>query len=199
MNKRVFRCPSTSILIFALLLAALPGLAAADEVPRISRQARASFEAVAPAQAKGCQACAFAHQHCSATCFSLAEKGGMGKCLTQCDNAAATCTCDQAVSLRSEDLVSEEWLSRTKAACNGSVSCQPNYPSCATWSGYSDCDEGYCGTGRACGECFCEFGRCFCDPGPAWKQSRERFRVCFDQFGNSCTEWQMVLNSSCGC
>lgn len=198
MNERTFRCPSTAILIFALLLAALPGLAAADEGPRISRQARAVFEAVVPDQAKDCQLCAFVHQKCSATCFSLIEKGGTGDCLTACDNAAATCTCDQAVSLRSEDLAVWGWPITTKAACHGSVSCQPNYPSCASWSGYSNCGDPFCGIGP-CGECFCEFGRCFCEKGPALKQSRERFRVCFDQFGNSCTEWQQTLISSCGC
>ena len=39
----------------------------------------------------------------------------------------------------------------------------------------------------------------FCGPGPAWKYSRERYRVCFDAYGNSCTEWQTYNYSSCGC
>lgn len=201
MNERAFRGPSTSILFFTLLLAALPGLAAADEVPRISRQAKAAFEAVVPPQAKGCELCAFAHQHCSSTCFSLAAKGGIGECLTVCDNAAATCTCDRTVSLRSEDLVSWEWPSLTKDACHGTVSCQPDFPSCAGWSSYSDCGEPFCSLAVGCGRCSCDEFGCRCEfAGPATRQSRERFRVCFDESGNSCTEWQatsVVLH--CGC
>jgi hypothetical protein len=83
----------------------------------------------------------------------------------------------------------------TKAACHGNVSCQPNYPSCASWSGYSDCDAPFCGLGQGCGECICDEFRCKCFAGPAMKQYRERFRVCFDQFGNSCTEWQRILTT----
>ena len=94
---------------------------------------------------------------------------------------------------------SVDFASLAKAACHGTVSCQPNYPSCASWSGYSDCGDAWCGQQRPCGECEYIEGHLFCSPGPAWKQPRERFRVCFDQFGNSCTEWQQTLISSCGC
>ena len=197
MRERAFRCPSIPILAFALLLAALPGLAVADESPRVSPEARAAFEAVAPDQAKGCRSCALAHKHCSASCFGLAEKGGMGECLMSCDNTAATCTCDQAVSLRSEDLVSWDLPGGAKAdACHGTVSCQPGYPSCAGWSGYSDCGDPQCGIYRWCGNCGDPFG-CW---DPATRQPRERFRVCFNQFGQSCTEWEGTLVLvACGC
>jgi hypothetical protein len=195
MNEREFRCPLLSILFLALLMV-LPSLGAADEGPRISPQARAEFEAVAPPQAAGCRLCAFAHQQCSAACFG---RDKIGECLTACDNAAVNCTCDEAVGLRSEELVNFEWPSLAKAACHGNVSCQPNYPSCASWSSYSDCGDPFCGFGARCGPCEWIEGRLFCEPGDAWKQSRERFRVCFDQFGNSCTEWQQILTSSCGC
>lgn len=197
MNERAFRSPSISILILALLLAVLPGWAAADESPRrLSRQERAAFEAVAPPQAKSCQLCAFAHRHCSAACFSLAEKGGMGKCLTQCDNAAATCTCDQTVTLRSEDLVSHEWLSQNKAACNEPVSCQPDYASCAGWSPYSVCGDSFCRNRIGCSQ-ECDGPYCWPTSGPILIESWERYRVCFDQFGNSCTEWQSTTTSTC--
>jgi 5-methylcytosine-specific restriction endonuclease McrA len=201
MNERTFRCPFTFLLVFALLLAALPSLAGAAEDPRITPQERAAFEAVAPAEAKSCQRCAVAHKKCSTTCFGLAEKGGMGDCLTACDNAVATCSCDQPVSLRSEDLVAGEWPGTTKAAaCHGNVSCQPNYPSCASWTSYADCGDAFCGSGPRCGDCTCdEWGHCFCGPGPAWREPMERFRVCFDSLGNSCTEWQTLTFISCGC
>jgi hypothetical protein len=196
MNERAFRCSSTSVLIFALLLAVLPGLAAADEVPRLSPQAREAFEEVASPQAKGCRPCALAHQSCSATCFSLAEKGGMAKCLMACDNAAATCTCEQAVTLRSEDVVSWEWPSQAKAACHGNVSCQPAYPSCGSWSSYSDCGDPLCGIYRWCGDCGDIFG-CW---DLATRQPRERFRVCYNQYGQSCTEWETAnFLVACGC
>lgn len=199
MNERTSRCSFLFILVFALLVA-LPGLATAGEDPRISPREREAFEAVATAEAKDCQRCAISHKKCSSTCFSLAEKGGMGDCLTACDNAVAACTCDQSVTLRSEDLVWERPDVTTKSACHGTVSCQPNYPSCASWSSYSDCGDAVCGFGPRCGECTCdEWGHCFCGPGPAWRQPRERFRVCFDSLGNSCTEWQTFTSISCGC
>jgi hypothetical protein len=93
-----------------------------------------------------------------------------------------------------------DFASLTKAACHGNVSCQPNYPSCASWSGYSDCGDPFCGLALGCGEEICdEWGFCRPGRGPAWRQPRERFRVCFDQFGNSCTEWQQSVSISCGC
>lgn len=201
MSKRAFCRPSTLFFIFALLLAALPVLAVAEEGPRNSPRDRAAFEAVAPAQAKSCQTCFAAHQKCSATCFGLVDKGGLGSCLTACDNATATCSCDQSVTLRSEDIAAARGLSLpTKSTCHGTVSCQPDYPSCASWSSYTDCDSQYCGSGPKCGDCTCdEFGRCFCGPGPAWKEPMERFRVCFDSLGNSCTEWQKFIVSTCDC
>jgi hypothetical protein len=200
MSERAFRYPFTTILVFALLLAALPALAVADEGPRISPREREAFEAVAPAEAKACLRCALDHKKCSSTCFSLAGEGKMGSCLTACDNATATCSCDQAVSLRSEDLVAWEWPGTNKAAaCNGTVSCQPNYPSCASWSTYTACGDPFCGSGARCGDCTCDEIRCFCGPGPAWKEPQERFRVCFDAWGNSCTEWQKLTYVSCGC
>lgn len=199
MNERAFRCLAFSLLAFALL-AVVAGPAAAQEQPRVSPRAMAEFRTIAPPQA-ACQLCAKAFEKCSTACFGLAEKGGMGACLTACDNAAISCSCDQTVSLRSEDLVDFKWPALTKAACHGNVSCQPYYPSCASWTTYSPCDSPYCGTGLRCGECTYDpdIGREFCGPGPAWKEPQERFRVCFDAYGNSCTEWQKIIVSTCDC
>jgi hypothetical protein len=197
MSERAYRCIPLMILIFAVLLA-LPGVAAAQENPR-AHPGTAFEGVVVPPEAKSCGACTVAYQKCSATCFG-GEKAGMGACLTACDNAAVKCTCDQEVSVRSEDLVNWGVVKVTKAAaCHGNVSCQPNYPSCASWSSYSDCEDPFCGSGAHCGECVCDEFRCFCPPGPAWKQKQERFRVCFDQFGNSCTEWQTIQPFTCEC
>jgi len=198
MNHRAFRCTPILLAVFALLLA-LPGLGTAEERPgtTAAARARAAFEAVASPQAASCGLCFVAYQRCSASCFGRGDKAGMGACLTACDNVAATCTCNQqGVNLRSEDLVQWEWPSMTKDACHGYVSCQPNYPSCASWSGYSSCGDPFCGTGHHCGDDCEPWGPC---PGPAWKEFLENFRVCFDQYGNSCTEWQTIQTSSCGC
>lgn len=199
MNKRAFRCPNPSVFVFGLLLISVVGAASAEESSRLTPQGRAAFRAVAPPQARGCQSCALAHQKCSATCFADVDKGQMSACLTACNNAAAICTCDGAVTLRSEDLVQRGLVSITKAACHGWVSCQPDYPSCAGWSSYSACGDPYCEDQHGCGDCNCDFGICVCEWAPARFVPNERFRVCFNQFGNSCTEWQGLVIYTCGC
>ena len=186
MRNRAYR----HLLLATLGLLVLPGLAAAGE--RVSSQSAA---AVLPPQAQ-CAACISAHERCSATCLGRGE-AGLGACLTACDNAGALCSCDDAVTLRSEDVVAmrpalAESLTST---CHSTTSCQPAYPSCASWSSYSLCDE-YCGIGNRCNIGCPNLNNC---PGPATIDRTERFRVCFDQFGNSCTEWQVTTLTFCRC
>jgi hypothetical protein len=58
-------------------------------------------------------------------------------------------------------------------------------------------DEPFCSSANHCGDECPEFGPC---PGPAIKQRQERFRVCFNALGQSCTEYQRtLLNLGCGC
>ena len=63
------------------------------------------------------------------------------------------------------------------ADCLFPKSC-PDYPSCASWSSYYTC------------------GPVFCAPDPrnpagvSLYQNVERFRLCFNQTGQSCTEYQ---------
>ncbi len=144
-----------------------------------------------------CGPCVDAQKACAVGCFDRTDKAGFVACMMGCDNAAALCACDGQASLRSEDFVrSAGWRGVAKDACHGTVSCQPNYPSCAGWSGYADCGDPQCGIYRWCGDCGDPFG-CW---DLATRQPRERFRVCFDQFGNSCTEWQGTLVLvACGC
>lgn len=81
-------------------------------------------------------------------------------------------------------------------ACHSTTPCGSAYPSCASWSGYSDCGDPLCGIYRWCGGCGDPFG-CWDE---ATRQRRERFRVCFNEFGQSCTEWQNTLVLvACGC
>jgi hypothetical protein len=159
----------------------------------------ALFALVAPARAANCRACGLAAQdRCAANCFGLEDKGERVACLITCDNAAATCSCDEEVTLRSEDVVAKSpWLLAMTAACHSTTTCGSAYPSCASWSGYSDCNDPYCASGPHCAE-GCEPGLpCL---GPAMRQWQERFRVCFNAAGQPCTEYQrtiIVLN--CGC
>ena len=166
------------------------------------------FAAVAPAQAASCGPCDVAQERCSANCFGLEEKAESVTCLIACDNAAATCSCAEEVTLRSEDVVANNWLrvaepSRLIAessACHSTTPCGSAYPSCASWSGYFDCGDPYCGINRWCGDVeTCpdpEFG-CW---GPALRQWRERFRVCFNAIGWWCTEYQRTSHTlGCGC
>lgn len=81
-------------------------------------------------------------------------------------------------------------------ACHSTTPCGAEYGSCASWSGYTDCDEPLCGIYRWCGDCGDPFG-CW---DLATRQRRERFRVCFNSLGQSCTEWQNTLVLvACGC
>src|SRR5690242_2185892 len=82
------------------LFMVLPGLSAAGE--RVFPEG--AVAAVLPPQAR-CAACVSAQKRCSATCFGLDDEVGLGACLTACDNAAVLCSCEDGVTLRSEDVV----------------------------------------------------------------------------------------------
>lgn len=198
MNKLTLRCSTLSVFVVALLLITAMGAAAADESAQRTPQAREASRALALPQAIACPACALAFEKCFASCFAGVGKGTKDACLMACNKAAVTCTCDEAVTLRSEDLVKWGIASATKeATCHGWVSCQPNYPSCAGWSGFIyACGEPQCLLGPYCVECTEE--SCPTEA-PYVSAPVERFRVCFDQFGNSCTEWQLVDYPACGC
>ncbi|HET9226984.1 MAG TPA: hypothetical protein VFR31_09975 [Thermoanaerobaculia bacterium] len=155
--------------------------------------------ALTPARAADCAPCNVAHERCSVNCFGREGKGQIGACLIGCDNAAAVCSCDEVVTLRSEDVVARSGdlrsLTAFSAACHSTTPCGAAYPSCASWSGYANCGDPFCGFARGCGEC-----EDFPCPGPAMKQQRERFRVCFNEIGQSCTEYQSTLITlGCDC
>lgn len=177
-------------IVFALLLAVFvaPGAQAGDE---------GRAHSVMPDQAASCRACGVALERCSANCSGLEGKEEIVACQIGCDNAAATCSCDEKVTLRSEDLVEDSFWVGTATTCQSTTPCGPDYPSCASWSTYSNCDAPFCGIQKGCAEeCETEFG-CF---GPATRQLRQRFRVCFNALGQSCTEYQRTnISLGCGC
>jgi hypothetical protein len=195
MKPKAYRSLPTIVLAFALL-PALGGPAAADENPR--QPGRGARDAALPVQAASCGACVAAQERCTTRCFGVQDKTAMTACLIGCDNAAANCSCDERVTLRSEDVLPRpDLLGAKAAACNGTVTCGTEYSSCASWSAYYDCGDPFCAVYRWCGDQCADptFG-CF---GPAMRQSREQYRVCFNAQGQSCTEYRSGALTVLGC
>jgi hypothetical protein len=162
--------------------------------------------AAAPAQAATCGGCGVIQENCAASCVGLKGKDEVFTCLLACDNAAAACSCDEPVTLRSEGVVRQglaghglDGFAFKAGACHSTAACGPAYGACASWSGYSDCGDPFCGIYKFCGDPpFCEEpDLCF---GPALRTKRERFRVCFNASGQPCTEYQQIeVVLGCGC
>lgn len=157
--------------------------------------------AAAEAQEGKCRPCQIAQEQCSVNCMGREGKA-IGACLIRCDNAAALCSCDEPATLSAEEYV--ERFAPTKAvtdfsvACHSTTPCGSAYGACTNWSTYSACDDPFCGPTLGCGECD-EWGHCEAG-GPGMKQRRERYRVCFDQLNQACTEYQRATVSlGCGC
>lgn len=193
MKDRAYRHLPIATLFLTLLLV-LPVLAAADEDPRATRRGDPGAAVLARTS---CPACELAQKRCTVGCFGVGDKSTMAACLMGCDNAAATCSCEGKATLNSEDLIPRPDLFGEKAlACHSTTPCGTEYASCATWSGFYDCGDPYCGFYRWCGDCDSDFG-CF---GPALRQHREQYRVCFNSQGQSCTEYQGAITFlACGC
>lgn len=74
-------------------------------------------------------------------------------------------------------------------ACHSTTHCAPEFAACASWSTYSDCEDPFCNFAPYCSV-----------EGVGIKQRRERFRVCFNESAQPCTEWQLTAFAvSCGC
>ena len=156
--------------------------------------------AAAPAQpAVLAEACLVALDACSVSCHEIGDPQLSAGCLARCDLAAATCFDDEEVTLSSEDYLGKRTsgLFTKAAACHDTTPCPAEYGSCGSWSGFSDCGDPICGPSSLCQTCN-EWGQCLL--GPATKQRRERFRVCFNQQMEGCTEYQWATQTlSCGC
>jgi hypothetical protein len=112
--------------------------------------------------------------------------------------ALAEKSCDEPVTLRSEDLVAiSGWPSPTELdACHSGMSCGPEYGSCAGWSNYYACGDPFCGEHQQCDFC----SELPCGFGPAMIQRVERYRVCFNSLAEPCTEYSWSsYNAGCGC
>ena len=182
---------SLCLLLGALLLMALGGTVA-------------TAQAEAPERVASCTSCQQLEESCMRNCSMLETRGAAAACRMACTSVADSCSWDEPITLSSEDVVAmglAEGPSALASACNSTTPCPPEYGSCAGWSAYSNCGDGICGTFKFCGDppwCY-EPDLCF---GPALYQERERFRVCFNSTGQSCTEYQRLVPSvptSCGC
>jgi len=159
-----------------------------------------SAQILAPAaQPEMSEACAMTQQQCTVNCLGHGERGAMLGCLMACDNAAATCARDVEPTLSSEWYLEQSGyvLATKAAACHDTTPCPSEYGSCGSWSQpYTDCGDPWCGVyghcGSGCGEplCFEE----------ATRQFKERYRVCFNQQAQACTEYQRISTVvGCGC
>jgi len=147
------------------------------------------------------QACAVALDVCFANCDGRADLAEASQCRIGCENSAATCLPDEAPTLSSEEYLAfqgQSSLFTKAAACHDTTPCPTEYGSCGTWSSFSDCGDEFCGISFACKICD-EWGQCTAG-GPALKQHRERYRVCFNQQMQGCTEYQRSTTTyGCGC
>lgn len=147
------------------------------------------------------------HDQCLVNCFGREDQSQMLGCLIGCDNAAAERVGDEEVTLSSEDYVAQ-WGNggvTAASACHSTAPCPAEYDSCASWSSYSNCGDPYCGIYRYC---CADLGPTGPQPnipncelfGDALRQYRERYRVCFNASGQSCTEYQRTsVVAGCGC
>lgn len=161
----------------------------------------AAAQAQARAQAARCRPCEIAQERCSLNCFGREDKNEIRLCLIGCDNAAALCSCDEPATLSAEDYVARFGLTGAtdlKAACHSTTTCGLAYGACTNWSSYTDCGDPFCGIVVGCGACD-EWGHCEAG-GPGMKQKMERYRVCFNQLNEPCTEYQVTtIGLDCGC
>lgn len=157
------------------------------------------------AQAARCRPCEVVHGRCSTNCFGL-DRSQIGECLIACDNEAAICSCDEAVTLNSEDFLARSAsgsgsgprvITAFADACHSTVPCGTEYGSCAGWSSYVDCGDPRCSFHvQGCG------GGGHEDPpfGQGTLQNLERYRVCFSAQQEACTEYQRTSwIVGCGC
>lgn len=155
----------------------------------------------AQAQAVKCRPCEVAHEKCSVNCLGREGDNEIRSCLIGCDNAAAFCSCDEPATLSAEDYVERfglQGVTAFAAACNPTTPCSSEYGACTNWSTFTDCGDPFCGPSTACRICD-EWGQCTA-AGPATKQNRERYRVCFNPQGVHCTEYQRsTATLGCGC
>jgi len=147
-------------------------------------------------------------EHCLANCFGLGNQAQIEPCMIRCEDAAATTPVNDGVTLSSEEYV-ERWgdgVITTASACHSTTPCPPEYDSCAGWSGYTTCGDPFCGVYRYC----CAYGPVGGGPSPALPNCelfgdalrgyKERYQVCFNAAGQSCTQYERTLTFlGCGC
>lgn len=161
-------------------------------------QAQRAQDLAPAAQPVMSEACATTQEQCTVNCLGHGERGAMLGCLMACDNAAAICAHDDEPTLSSVWYMEQlgNVLATKAEACHDTTPCPSEYGSCGSWSDYYDCGDPWCGVYGHCGS-GCGEPLCFDD---ATRQYQERYRVCFNQQAQGCTEYQRILTVvSCGC
>jgi hypothetical protein len=147
------------------------------------------------------ESCVAALNVCSVTCNDLGDRAKTQSCLTRCDRAAATCFGDEEATLSSEEYLAhwgDALVFAQSEACHDTTPCPPEFGSCGSWSDLYDCGDPQCSFSTLCQQCN-EWDQCTI-AGPMTSQVQERFRVCFNQQMQGCTEYQNFLQSlGCGC
>lgn len=114
------------------------------------------------------------------------------------DGEVTVSTDAQEQSLAQAPELSPEMLQALAVACQPSVSCA-GYSSCGSWSGTYRCGEPNSCNFTGCRVNVCEGSRCYFEYRGVQSQGQNRYRVCHNPAGESCTEWERTNTSFCGC
>jgi hypothetical protein len=81
-------------------------------------------------------------------------------------------------------------------SCNAPTTCRPQYGSCDdVWSAWQPCEGAHCGGGTSsCTHIIDTYPKPRVIRYPATTSTSQRYRVCHDEFGQHCTEWEHRAN-----
>jgi hypothetical protein len=77
------------------------------------------------------------------------------------------------------------------STCHAAKTC-PGYGACTGWSALAYCND-------TCTKRCCHDGPACNEPDIGGTVYRERYRICFNSAGASCTEWNLQAQYVCGC
>ncbi|RKG48676.1 hypothetical protein D7X30_40490 [Corallococcus sp. AB011P] len=96
----------------------------------------------------------------------------------------------------------EAMLQALAAACqptNTNSCVNAGYGACGNWSAYAACGELSSCNFAGCRTRVCDNGPCYFEYLGSETQGNNRYRVCFNAVGQSCTEFEQTTTTVCGC